>query len=470
MQKEVLETLSNNWDLYDVFTIVVPTAGGKTALSKTIMNSLYSVSTITPNNLLVRQFLDEFPDTRTLHKMSSYYCDTWMRPCGQARAKQKGFCSGCKCSSDISQAKYKDGPGIYNYWIDYAHKLHRKVLIVDEAHNLASTIKEIQAIKIWQHDYHYPNNMVSEEDTQLWISKLDNKKQQHKKIKLLREAVTYKVPTHKMQRSLELFNGKGTERGVPELRDCIKLLPVDISQSPEYFWPRDITKKIILMSATIGPKDIEELGLQRKRVLYIEARSPIDPASRPIIPLDFMSINYQTQVSEIVAISKEIENIASYHPGEKGVVHVSYSLARSLQEHIKYKRFIFHSQSNKKEQYELFRKKSPDSGSVLVASGFYEGIDLPEDLGRWQIIAKIPWQSLISPSIKHLAELDPDWYVWQTAKTTIQACGRICRTPEDYGITYCLDSSFNRLYKDGEHMMPQWFKEAIQWPKKNILT
>lgn len=162
----------------------------------------------------------------------------------------------------------------------------------------------------------------------------------------------------------------------------------------------------------------------------------------------------------------EINGIAEYHAEERGVIHATYQLSESLKSHLDSDRFIFHNRTDKKEKYEYFR--SCGGNKILVACGMYEGIDLPEDLGRWQVIAKIPWPSLGNPAIQHLSKLDPDWYLWETAKITIQACGRICRTPDDFGITYCLDSSFNRLYRGGEHMMPVWFKEAIVWPNEKI--
>jgi len=106
-----------------------------------------------------------------------------------------------------------------------------------------------------------------------------------------------------------------------------------------------------------------------------------------------------------------------------------------------------------------------ESGAILVASGMYEGIDLVGDLGRFQIIAKIPWASLGNPAMKHLSVLDPDYYLWDCMKTTIQACGRICRTPEDFGASYILDSSFRRLIRQGIGQCPEWFLEALdqQW-------
>lgn len=471
IQAEVLEILSEQWHNYDVFIVGAPTAFGKTALARTLQNALYSVSVITPTNQLVEQYLAEFPDTPTLSRLDSYYCEKWDRPCPVTRARTRNFCNqrrddcSCPAASDLSIAKYRSGPGIYNYYTYLAHKLHREVLVVDEAHNLIPTIRDRQSLVIWAHDYKFPSKMFTREQMQEWVQTLPARIQKHKKIRLLQEAVTFDVPLYIAQRTQEEFSGKGTLRGQPEMRDCIKLSPVDISTAPPMFWEPGKVKKIVLMSATIGEKDTEQLGLGgRRRVMYIDCASPIAPDRRPIIPLNTTSVNRQNMIEAVPLLVQEIQGIAAYHVGEKGIIHATYQLAGLLKEQLTGDRFMFHTREDKKEVYKRFRDLYPGSGAVLIACGMYEGIDLPEDLGRWQVISKIPWPSLGNPAIKHLADLDPDWYTWECAKTTVQAAGRICRTPEDTGITYILDSSFNRLYRNGKHLLPEYFLEAIVWP------
>lgn len=474
-QVEVLDTLSRNWSEFDVFVITVPTAGGKTALAKSIMDTIRSTSCITPTNLLVSQFLDEFPETPTLARLDSYWCEKWDRPCPITRAKLRNFCSpkrdDCKCpaASDLATAKYQKGPGIYNYHTYTAHRLHRDVLIVDEAHNLIPFLKDRFSELVWQHDYKYPSNAWSYEQILKWINELPARLKKHKKIALLHEAVKFQVPTHVAQRTTEEFNGKGTVRGRPEQRDCIKLLPVDISQSPKILWPTSV-KKLVLMSATIGKKDIEQLGLGNRRILYIDCKSPIPPERRLIVPLDTVSVNRHSMESvtdgtgrggAVLTLSNEINKIVEHHTGEKGIIHATYQLSGLLRSHLDGPRFMFHGRHDKSDVYQQYRDSKPEEGRVLVACGLYEGIDLPDDMGRFQVISKIPWLSLGNPAIKHLAELDPEWYVWECLKTTIQACGRICRHPEDFGVTYITDSSFQRLYREGMHMCPEWFLEAI---------
>lgn len=461
IQEEALNRLSLEWDNYQVFVLQAPTAFGKSAVAKTIMNAVRSSSYLSPTNMLVNQFLEEFPDTASLFRLDSYECETWQNTCAGTRGREGGFCKGCPASRDLVQAKYRRGPGAYNYHTYLAHKIYRDILIIDEAHNLLPHIKDRLALKIWQHDANYPSNAWTYKQFLDWYDSLPPRQRGLKKNRTLLEAlVNYRDPEYVVQRTTDMFNGKGTRRGLPEERDCLKLLPVDVQDAPPMFWPREV-KKIVLMSATIGKKDIEALGLGSRPVLYIQCASPIPATSRPIV-IDPVSVVNRNNINiSVELIANRIKELAAHHEGEKGIIHATYQMAGLLRTHLAGDRFLFHDRSTKMEQYERFREASPESGKILIGSGLYEGVDLPGDLGRWQVIAKVPWGSLGNPAVQHLAERDPDWYNWNTLRDVIQACGRICRTPDDFGVTYILDSSIERLLKDADSMVPPWFRDAL---------
>lgn len=463
IQSEVFDILEKNWDKYSAFVIVAPTAFGKSSVAKTLLNSQKSVSYLTPTNLLIDQFREEFPDTPTLSRLDSYQCKNWMKSCSSVRGKERGFCKGCPASKDLARAKYRKGPGAYNYHIFSAHKIYRDVVVIDEAHNLIPHIREKMALRIWQHDYLYPHDAFTNQQLLAWFRKLPKNKQNHKKMVVLEQALMSRRPKYVVSRAKRSFNGKGTLRGLPEERDCIELLPVDISAAPKFFWPKEV-KKLVLLSATINEKDIEALGLggRERPILYLKCKSPIPASNRPIVVDPIVSVNRNNMIDSAEKIASYIETVLlPRHGKEKGVIHATYQMSQLLEKYVKNDRFIFHGRMDKKEKYQKFVKSNPEDGKVLVACGMYEGIDLPEDLGRWQVISKIPWMSLGSPAVKYQAEQDPEHYLWETMKVVVQAAGRICRTPEDYGITYILDGTFDRLFLEGEHLLPEFFKEAL---------
>ena len=116
------------------------------------------------------------------------------------------------------------------------------------------------------------------------------------------------------------------------------------------------------------------------------------------------------------------------------------------------------------EVYRKFRESRPEDGAVLVACGMYEGVDLAEDAGRFQVIAKVPWPSLADRAIRYRSDTDPEWYIWNTLKDVIQACGRICRGPTDWGDTIILDGSMDRLLTSAAEygIIPTWFQAALE--------
>lgn len=459
-QTALLQALSDNWNKYDVFILVCPTAFGKSAIARTLLGWQRSCSYITPTNLLVDQFLEEFPDVSRLHRLDAYWCDHWQQTCAATRGRKGGFCKGCVCGTDLATAKHRRGPGVYNYYTYLAHRLFRDVLVVDEAHNLVRTVQDRLAERLWIHDY--PDLAgVRQENLLKAIGKLPKRKQQHKKIQHLRDALESTVPLHVVEFTKDSFNGKGTKRGEPEDRSCIRLSPVNVESSAGMFWPVGDTKKLILMSATINAVDVRELGLDSKRVVYLNAAHPIPPAQRPIRFLDSVDLNHSNLRDSIPVIGTEIAAIADYHKGEKGLVHCTYEMAGLLQPHLGGSRYLFHTRENKAQKYQQFREAAPSSGKVLIACGMYEGVDLPDDAGRWQVITRTPWASLGSPAIKHKAEQNPEWYNWNTIRDLIQACGRICRTETDFGISYVLDKGASRLIDSNLHLVPGWFREAI---------
>jgi hypothetical protein len=46
-------------------------------------------------------------------------------------------------------------------------------------------------------------------------------------------------------------------------------------------------------------------------------------------------------------------------------------------------------------------------------------------------------------------------------RTVIQACGRVVRSPEDYGATYLADTSLLELFERTRTATPPWFAEQI---------
>jgi Rad3-related DNA helicase len=462
-QAQALKQLEAGWKNADVFVILAPTGAGKSLISLNIAKWAHKelkmkTSIITPTKLLVDQYLDVAPRMHTIKNMQEYVCtksEEQIQTLSCKRAREldddKKFCPGCPYMTAVKKAHVMPY-GVYNNWTYMAHRLFRDVLILDEGHLAVEMIRSLSAKKLWKFDYKYPNNIRSYSQLYNWVFN-HPKRNTDSKLRLLFEELNSGKVHYLVEQGTDLYRGEECE--------LLKLLPVDVSDQPPILWPHNKVKKLVFLSATMGHKDIQALGLDRRRVEYIEVGSPIPPANRPFtyVPLGNMSAKYQHQMLPklINYIEEQLEKRQ-----EAGLIHAPYSLARALQGAMSSnKRLLFHDHDNKKQVYEHFRKYGPSKGLVLVASGLYEGISLDQDAGRWQIITKVPYMNLGEPGYKWLAEKDPEAYAWLAIRLVVQAAGRISRGPTDFGETFITDTSFGRLYETHQELFPNYFKEAI---------
>jgi Rad3-related DNA helicase len=97
---------------------------------------------------------------------------------------------------------------------------------------------------------------------------------------------------------------------------------------------------------------------------------------------------------------------------------------------------------------------------VLLSPSLREGVDLPDDFLRFQILTKMPYGDLGDPWTAARRERDPRWYAIETAKALVQTYGRSCRHRDDFGTTYVLDAQFARFLQHYRPLLPEWFLDA----------
>jgi len=474
VQADLLTQIERGWDAHDVFVVNAPTALGKTAIARTLMEWQRDVSYLVPTNQLLDQYLAAFPDTRTLRRIDSYVCAPYSEDrnkiaCATVRAHSEfhNFCKGCPCGADMAQAKYRKAAGAYNFHIYMAQKLHRSALILDEAHQIIPFIQELASLVVWKHQSGYPDKWMDPTQLAAWVAAPATKKKWGRKKwypRLLGAATSAKPQYVVREEMREWRKGIGAVRaGDPVDLPCLVLKPVEIAHLPEVsmVFPRT-TSKIVLMSATIGPRDIRELGLSSRRVLYLNCASPIPPESRPLHRIPVAAVSYSNMEESTRKMAEFLlDVVAPQHAGERGLIHTTYQQSAILREVLRGDpRFLFHTKDNKMDTLRKFMD-GRRGDEVLVASGLQEGLDLPYDLARWQVIMKVPWLSLGDPAIKYKADREPDWYRWETLKKIIQACGRVCRTPTDFGATLILDSTVERLLEQSWDSIPSWFRDVL---------
>jgi Rad3-related DNA helicase len=471
-QVAALRQVQSAWSSSDIVVLQLPTAFGKTAIAQTIMNWCGGAAYVAPNNMLVKQFQQAAPKVPTLYAADLYDC--WKTCSHKVKGKRK-HAEGCQYVKDLRgmMNRYRKSSNT-NLHMLVARSLYKDTLIVDEAHLTIPFIQEWNSTKVRWSKWHYPrhNGYIRREELLEWVHTLKNWERivespgdGEKGVSVLYKELTTDSPRFVISEKEENYFDRSEKKYFPE--KVLSLTPVDPRGMYSPLWPADKVKKIVLMSATFSQTDLESLSLDKRRVCWISAPSPIPPERRPVtLDTTIGPLNYRNQLALTPDIADRIGEILQKYSNDKGLIHVTYQMSDALRRQLLRgelpeavtSRLMFHTKANKAEVFDQF--KSSEQPKVLVASGMYEGIDLPYDSGRFQVITKVPWPSLAEPAIKYFADTNPKWYKWQVTKTMLQAYGRICRGTEDFGATYILDGSFARLHEQDTSNYPSWFDAA----------
>jgi len=243
------------------------------------------------------------------------------------------------------------------------------------------------------------------------------------------------------------------------------LTPLDVSG---YFGPiLDKGSISLFMSATILSREhlCKAVGLEPEKVKFIRiGQSDFPVKNRPIHLMNVAWLNAKTMNSNMPKIAKAVENIMSIHRNEKGIIHTtSYMQLKFIKENISKENGsrLIETASNIDRSEVLRTHYESPSPTVLISPSLHLGIDLKDELSRFQIIVKMPYPDLTDKKIAAKKARDPNWYTWTTILRLVQAYGRSVRSVDDHATTYILDSSATYLLKNARELIPQWFTEAL---------
>jgi Rad3-related DNA helicase len=442
-QHEVLLKIQESLRTHDVLVIVAPTAFGKTLLeyviAKYCQSLRYTANIMAPSNVIVEQIHGVFPDVRILRRKDSYETD-------EAHSAAREMARAAKIR-------------LMNFHVCFSNRLSGSVHILDEGHTTVEMLQDNHEVRIWQREYQFPDGMQTVADViewaQTYAKTLPDGRARNRLLRAIKDIVAIRSDAALEYRQ-DIYRGR--------LSKVLVIIPGLTRKAPDWLWPKGKVKKLVFLSATIGPEDIRELGLAARRVKYIECPSPIPPTSRPVFYRPWLNMGRLYQATAMPEFSKRLLTELERRP-EKGLVHLPYNLALWLHEMLGDRpRLMWHDRDNKIQVLEEFKASPPEEGKVLVASGLYEGVDLPLDAARWQVIGKVPYLSLGDEKIKKRAEAYPQWFIWEALKRIIQATGRIVRGPDDFGETLIWDVNFERLLRDARRygLVPKYFNDAVR--------
>lgn len=226
----------------------------------------------------------------------------------------------------------------------------------------------------------------------------------------------------------------------------------------------------VYMSAFPGEKETfcRSLGLDPDEVAWLRLGSCFPKENRPVIMGLVGSMSRKNQQQTLPPLLRVVDKILAKHHDEKGIIHChSYELGKAIKMHIAAgphaSRVLFPIKAEDREAAVATHRSSP-LPTILISPSVTEGFDFKGDSGRWQIIAKVPYPYLGDRQVAAKKDQSQEWYDLQTVMTIVQSAGRVCRSEDDWGVTYVLDEDFKMLYDKRRGMFPAWFKESIVWP------
>ena len=264
-----------------------------------------------------------------------------------------------------------------------------------------------------------------------------------------------------LHRSLNLITETWEECEYVVQRDgkTARVMPLKVDVLSKYIFK--YADKVLLMSATIIDHKHFAKSLGIKQYEYVESDSTFDPLKAPIYINTKQKINHYNLKKTLPKIVKQIQEICKQHEFEKGIIHTHTGfIASYLQNNLKSKRFLCRDKETRNEELLRQHSKSKDP-TVLVSPSLGLGIDLKDDLARFQIVIKAPYLPLGDNRIKKLFELDKAWYSNKMLSNVVQQCGRGIRSKQDHCKTYILDAGVYEAIIRNKNKLPKYFIERF---------
>lgn len=239
----------------------------------------------------------------------------------------------------------------------------------------------------------------------------------------------------------------------------ISFTPLYVNKLSKYIF--DYGEKIVLMSATIidHANFCKTLGIDKYK--YIEVDSSFDPKNAPIYVNTKIRLSFNNLKQNLPKIKKQIQDICEYHKNEKGLIHThTNTITTFLKSQLHGERFLFREPGVSNENL-LEKHYNTEDPTVIISPSMSHGVDLKDDLARFQIIIKAPYLPMKDKRIERLMKSDSAWYTNKMLSSLIQSCGRGIRAVDDRCATYILDGSIIDKVIANKDKLPKYFLERF---------
>jgi Rad3-related DNA helicase len=518
VQVEALEKIEQAYRSGKRFVLIeAPTGSGKSPIAVAVARALGGYI-LTPQKMLTQQYLDDFSDLdlTQLRGRSNYTCYEYGADCQtgaelrerEPEEKRKELCKLCPYRS-AKEAFMSAQVGITNFDYFLLERMFagelpaRAALILDEGHNAEDLILKHVSLTF---DCGWAQRQLG-----VVVPEIIPGKNGPAVVEWMQNELLLAAQQHAglCEGALSAEPGNGQLQTLAaNARDFVRKVEYLLRQSDleEWlFWTEDrglFTKEkfcarplsaapfaermlfsaasemVLILSATILDSAAfqEALGIPATNCVTLQLPSEFPVENRPIYFVPAGSMRRRDRDTTLPRLLELVLTILRRHSADKRIIHAhSFSNCKAVidflltTEHST--RILTHKTAMEKEEILNHHAREKNIPTVLISPSMSEGLDLRDELSRFQVIVKIPYGDLGNPYVVARKHHSKRWYLWQTALRLVQATGRSVRSKEDRAETYVLDSDFRSFVFEAKHILPKWWTDAINWnPRKDKPT
>lgn len=500
------EALDGVWEAFErgaeVVMLEAPTGVGKSIIELVIARRMLAEGMgqsfiVTPQRALQNDFL-KWSDVAVMKGRGSYQCallddgtSAAQAPCttDQSVRENELCCSNSKCPfySALGRA-VGNSITIHNYASLLAqsymvqHFSRRYLLAMDEGHTAAGWVRNFATFEFRPDqlaELGGPGPTAKPKNVMTWfletVGDMDVVPQglsDELKMSMLR-AMAFRslLPSSSDAPSEIPWTANSDGRGT------WSILPLKVSKLSRILTTMGERKLIVTATVLDTRLMVAELGLAQSKHELIRINSAFPVENRPIVKRYAGAMTTRNRRQTFPKMIDALLKIAESHAREPGLVHtVSHLLSADIVKEIRPKLFgrtveMLPQGGDRDAVISAFLRGALGPNAILVGPGMLEGIDGKDDSCRWQAMAKVPFPNMGDPVVSaqmastgQAKKWADAWYSWKTAQQAVQGFGRVVRGPTDHGVTYLLDSSFDRVLASG--FIPRYVLDAVSDPKR----
>ena len=472
-QREVVkiaQSLHNNW--LPVY-IDAPTGSGKSVLALGIAAQREGTTAVLTADHQLQEQYAQYPQVKSITGRRNWTCsitgdNVEKAPCqvGLMRHHDCGHFQQDTCAYYL-QAKQGMEADVcvtnYQYYLSSSLQRRMSSPICDEAHMIESITRDYLKVSAYRDENDFPAGDSHGEWLRFYVQWNKDLNELVQDMKYMEEKAAtddakanYKQLIYRYNNELQKV-GRMADYIMKGEKHIRQLDGKRLTVTPLLGRIQMVGVDPVLMSATLVDPTIAD----PRQLAIITMPSTFPKERRPVVPLNVVKLSRSSDDADYYTLARTIDNMMIKHGDTKGLIHtVSYDLADKIKAHSQFpEMMITHRPGDRQQAIDQFKAAPP--GRVLLSPSSAQGLDLPYDECRWQMIAKMPFANLSDPVQKARSVHAPQHVAMDTARAVVQMAGRGMRAEDDQCVTYIADENWRWFYRQNSQLFPAWFREAI---------